>query len=326
MTFSVSTTGVEKRWQIEYWRDVICARFVPLELELPQAHPPQFRARVTVEDLDLVEVATVTSDPHAVFRSPKAIRESDSDDIFVMIARRGHVQVAQDGRAAVLQPGDLATYDSARPCRIIATDSFQLVVVKIPRSAFALRCLPEPEPDTTATAIRGDSGIGALVSPFLLSLAEHSSKLPRDVVGRLGVNALELVSAALSMQAGGRPRAAVPRAAHRLRAQRYITDHLGDSELTPGAVATALGVSVRYLHLLFQEETTSPGRWMTGQRLTRAAQALRDPRQTDRTITEIAFRFGFKDAAHFSRAFKASYGLSPREYRRQARPPEVPGG
>jgi AraC-like DNA-binding protein len=36
----------------------------------------------------------------------------------------------------------------------------------------------------------------------------------------------------------------------------------------------------------------------------------------DRTITEIALKWGFSDAAHFSRSFKASFGISPNAFRR----------
>jgi len=35
-------------------------------------------------------------------------------------------------------------------------------------------------------------------------------------------------------------------------------------------------------------------------------------------VTEIAFRWGFKDSAHFSRAFKREFGISPSEVRRVA--------
>ena len=42
---------------------------------------------------------------------------------------------------------------------------------------------------------------------------------------------------------------------------------------------------------------------------------LEDPRQRARSITEIALRWGFNDSAHFSRTFRARFGLSPRAVR-----------
>ncbi|MGW9499321.1 helix-turn-helix domain-containing protein [Streptomyces prasinus] len=42
---------------------------------------------------------------------------------------------------------------------------------------------------------------------------------------------------------------------------------------------------------------------------------LTDPRLRSRSIRAIATRWGFVDAAHFSRAFRAAYGVSPRDHR-----------
>jgi hypothetical protein len=42
-----------------------------------------------------------------------------------------------------------------------------------------------------------------------------------------------------------------------LQAQAFIEAHLGDPELTPGRVAAAQYISVRYLHKLFEAEQTT---------------------------------------------------------------------
>jgi AraC-like DNA-binding protein len=314
VAFTVSTTAVDDRSQGEFWREAIGNTFVPLELELPAARAARFAGRLTAETLESVEVATVDSDPHSVFRSPKTIRQSASDVLFVMVPRAGLVRIHQDGREALLRPGDLATYDSARPCRIGSPGRFRMVVLKLPRTAFTTRCLPEPAPATTATAIPGDHGIGAVVSPFVRALPDNVSALTPELASRLETNAVELVSSALSVLTGSRDR--LPHEAQRQRARRYILDHLGDPGLGPATVAAALGMSVRYLHLLFQQENTSPARWILAQRLTRAARLLRGPDHAQWSITEIAYRLGFTDASVFSRAFKAGHGMSPRDYRK----------
>ena len=33
------------------------------------------------------------------------------------------------------------------------------------------------------------------------------------------------------------------------------------------------------------------------------------------SITDIAYRWGFSDAAHFARMFRERFGMSPRRYR-----------
>ncbi|MEV4179337.1 helix-turn-helix domain-containing protein [Nonomuraea sp. NPDC049709] len=56
--------------------------------------------------------------------------------------------------------------------------------------------------------------------------------------------------------------------------------------------------------------------WVRRRRLERCRQDLRDPAQQDRPVAAIGARWGFLSAAHFSRAFRDAYGVSPGESRR----------
>jgi AraC-like DNA-binding protein len=322
MTVSFSTATVDQRSQLSYWREVVCATFVQLGVERLQRPAVGFRGEVTAQSLGGLRVATVVSEPHAVFRSAEMIRWSPEDDFLVNLAIRGRAVVAQDGREAVLRPGDFTVYDSARPYRIHCPDPFRLLVLKIPRGLFASHCqLP---PGATAAAVQGDRGVGALFSSLLRSLPAHTPGLPPEVVGQVGVNVLELLGTVLSDLASD-VRPALPREAQLLRARRYITDHLSDPGLSPATAAEALGLSVRYLHLLFQTESTSPFRWILERRLELAARLLADPRQASRSITNIAFAVGFKDASHFTRVFKHRYAVGPRDYRGHCQSTGSPG-
>jgi AraC-like DNA-binding protein len=93
-----------------------------------------------------------------------------------------------------------------------------------------------------------------------------------------------------------------------------------DGLLEPAHALKLPGISVRYLYLLFQAEGTAPAHGILERRLKQASRLLADPRQAGRTITDIAFSVGFKDASHFTRAFKSRHGLGLREYRRHHRP------
>lgn len=87
----------------------------------------------------------------------------------------------------------------------------------------------------------------------------------------------------------------------------------GDPRLTIAAIARELGLSHGHLCRLFQRRLgTSPGAWLTGVRLRRAAGLLA---RTDGLVKEIARQVGFRDALYFSRAFSAHHGCSPRAYR-----------
>ncbi len=83
-------------------------------------------------------------------------------------------------------------------------------------------------------------------------------------------------------------------------------------------------MSVRYVHKLFQDEDMSVSRWINHKRLEACREDLARPATAGSTVGEIARRWGFVSPAHFSRSFRAAYGLSPGEWRRTTsdRPPE----
>lgn len=93
---------------------------------------------------------------------------------------------------------------------------------------------------------------------------------------------------------------------------QYVTAHFADN-LPVAEVAAACQCSPSHFMRWFKQ--------MTGQRFTEylniyrlnaAAEALRT---TDDTVLTVAERCGFKNLSYFNRAFKASFGLTPREYR-----------
>jgi AraC-like DNA-binding protein len=106
-------------------------------------------------------------------------------------------------------------------------------------------------------------------------------------------------------------------AAHRAllhRIREYIGRHLSDPDLSPEAIAAAHRISVRYLHRLFQNEGTTVSRWVQHRRLEECRRELGRPGRLSPAVAAVAHRWGFSNPAHFSRAFRAAYGMSPREW------------
>jgi AraC-like DNA-binding protein len=103
-----------------------------------------------------------------------------------------------------------------------------------------------------------------------------------------------------------------------VRIQAFIQSHLHERELSPRDIAAAHHVSLSYLHRLFQRDGTTVGAWIRQQRLQRARRDLADPALSATPIHHVAARWGFSHAAAFSRAFRAAYGVSPRDFRGRA--------
>ena len=74
-------------------------------------------------------------------------------------------------------------------------------------------------------------------------------------------------------------------------------------------------MSARYLHRLFEVTDSSAGATILARRLERCRAALLNPTQAHRAVSEVAFAWGFNDAAHFGRTFRARFGVTPRSVR-----------
>jgi AraC-like DNA-binding protein len=149
-------------------------------------------------------------------------------------------------------------------------------------------------------------------------VAGESGPGPPDAA-RLGGVVTDLVAAAFAEPSGQRTAGPGESAqVLRLQVRDFILRHLGAESLSPATIAAAHNISVRYLHKLFQDEGLTVADWIRRHRLERCRRELADPLQYDRPIHAIATRWGFPNAAHFSRAFRAAYGVPPREFREQA--------
>jgi transcriptional regulator GlxA family with amidase domain len=126
--------------------------------------------------------------------------------------------------------------------------------------------------------------------------------------------ALELLRAAVTPNMPSTR--SVRRAAMCAAVRRHVRANLGDPTLGPESIAHANAMSIRALHALFEDTGESIGTLVRRERLARCHQDLSQP--NGGSVTEIAFRWGFRDAAHFARVFKERYGTTPSEIRREA--------
>jgi transcriptional regulator GlxA family with amidase domain len=101
-------------------------------------------------------------------------------------------------------------------------------------------------------------------------------------------------------------------------ARAWALEHL-DQPLSLRELATHAALSVRTFTRRFRDETgTTPGQWLTQQRLDRARQLLEG---TDLPIDRIALEAGFGTAASLRQHLHTTLGLSPSAYRNTFRGP-----
>lgn len=98
------------------------------------------------------------------------------------------------------------------------------------------------------------------------------------------------------------------------RIERKLRQRLRDPALDLAQFAASEGLSLRSFQRLFQLYGTTPTKWVLTQRIEGVARDLCS-RSAQRSITEIAYSWGFNDLSYFNRAFRAAYGVSPRSWR-----------
>ncbi len=218
----------------------------------------------------------------------------------------------QDGREARLQPGDFTLCDLTRPYVVRSDGPCNLFVVGIPRSLL-LRYVAFPE-ELTALAMSRRDSMNGLVSDYLHTLwTRFPEGLPLPDAWQVCQATMSLVGGAYERLTQYRPARRSAASVHRARIRCYIEKHLTDPDLTPAAIASGCQINLRYMHRLQALENETLARYILRRRLEECARALAAPQQR-RSVTEIAFLYGFKSATHFGRAFRDRYGVTPGKY------------
>jgi AraC-like DNA-binding protein len=305
------------RSRLDYFRHVVADTFVPFDLQVDA--DDDLRAQLLTGQVGTVHVTKVCAPPLKAFRTAKHIRVSDPEWFKLEVPVRGHTVFAQGDREAALAPGDLTLLDLSRPCQLVDRgDEHGNVAVKFPYAALPLR--HDELAQLTAVPISGRDGLGATISSLARHVARCLERESSTEGARLATALIDLLVVALAerLDRSATLAPATHRRALLASAQAFIDQRLADPGLSPSVVAAAQHVSLRYLYKLFETQHTSVAGWIRERRLERCRQDLVDPTMGDRSVSAIAARWGLTDPAHFSRAFRATYGLPPTEYRRTA--------
>jgi AraC-like DNA-binding protein len=303
------------------WRTIVSESFVPLDVKTDSED--NFKAQIRMRSLGDVFVSDIGARSHSVERTPSLIGHDDKRYFKLSLQLAGTGLLMQDGREAVLHPGDLAIYDTDRPYTLAFESDFRSLVVMVPQTVFDLP--RDVVGQMTATRISGDQGLARIVGPFLTQMAKNMDELTGHSGVRLMNNALDLITTLLHGELDSENVAlgASHRSSLLQEIRAYIDDNLGDPHLSPGAIAAANFISTRHLHGIFKKEGVTVSAWIRSRRLEHCRRELSDPLFINRPVSSIAIRWGFVDASHFSRLFRATFGEAPTVFRNRIWPEAV---
>lgn len=310
------------------WRETVCDTFVRLECK-PDPHAP-LHGRLEAGTVGALHIARVTASPQHVERT--AIRAAQDDQAYVLMSvqLRGRTLVSQGKNEALLTPGCIAFYDTARPYTLSLPGDFDQIVVQLPRQTLA-DSVPRGLAHMAERLNASNPFAQAILAlaPQLLRMVDSAS---HAMAARTAAAAQELISLALDSLDGNldaSTQALAPQPIGKLhhaaaqgpaadalawRTRDLIGRQLDDTALTPRLLAAQLCVSLRRLQEVFQAQGTTLSDCIWDMRLEFARSLLAAPHQAE-SVSTIAYRAGFLDAAHFSRRFKQRYGVPPSAYR-----------
>jgi AraC-like DNA-binding protein len=248
-------------------------------------------------------------DGHFAHMSLAPLADHGDTWMYLKLILNGTMDIEQAGRARRIGPGEIVLVESSQAYRQSFGRQTDLIALRFPSHALKERGLRHAlrgliTPDMSAADTRA---IGELV----MSIAEQRGETSMGLRQRQGDQLLELIDlliddpAALTRSRSGD--------ATLFRAKRFIAQNLRNPELTVPLIAAAVCVSDAHLSRLFRGEGQSVMRYVWESRLMLAADLLRRSDKGRVQISDIAYRCGFSTPAHFSRAFRDRYGVSPRE-------------
>jgi AraC family transcriptional activator of tynA and feaB len=300
---SLSTSGLTPKKQIQCWTEALtdlCGQF-----DVDPLQASSLEARINYTTVSRLKLCQIEASQHRISHTPSRVRSSEHPFVKILFQTHGISYFEQNGRHMEIVPGDCLAYDVSCPHTIISPSLTRHEVVIVPKELLRERGFRLAK--MSACKLSARTGTGRIAYDFVHAAFDEAAKLsPYNAIGvadsLIDLLLLPLREADTSFDRVG------PEAMY-VRAQAFIREHLRDPDLCIDQISRALGCTKRYLHMLFSERgmTVSDYIWRT--RLLNCRQELEA--QGGKTITDVAFSWGFSSSSHFSRVFRRYFGIVP---------------
>jgi AraC-like DNA-binding protein len=307
----VSTDSVNASERLDFWKSGGTFLFGALELE--QDRDDHFEASLSHTRLgDLIFCRMTARVAHRAARTKAMALNDDRPYLKAVLQTKGRSVIAQNGVSTPLRSGQWTVYDAGEPYSAAASHGAEFSIILIPRAKVVGHGVNMR--NLVLRPLSARSGFGKLIWTFLdmtmdqiPTVREHRTFDVAEVIAQmLRITLLDSFEAQSEENS---------RDALRERVKFCISAHLSDPDLSVSKLADLMRCSKRYLHMIFRPEDISISEYILKARLDRCRAQLLDPSCARRSITDIAYSWGFNNSNHFSRCFKREFGVSPRELR-----------
>ncbi|MBX6963389.1 helix-turn-helix domain-containing protein [Alcaligenes faecalis] len=308
----IRTDALHPQERQRYWESAISDLYTVTSVEVQDLS--RFYGRIAWRKLGDVLFSDIATSRSRVRREDRHIKRAEQDIVQINFQLQGKGLLKQDGRSAMTHPGEIVLYDSARPYEMCFDGDSRQISVDFPRHLLTARCGHLEH--LVARPFPGSAGAGRFLYSYVANLVLQSSEEDSLLAGQLQEHFFDLLLTAFASVMQDEPAVlSKSRAATLTRLKIYLTHNLNNPELTPGMAAQAMGISLRTLHSLFEHEEQTVWNYIQYARLDCSRADIENLAMFSRSLSDIGFSWGFNDAAHFSRAFRRRFGMTPSECR-----------
>lgn len=273
---------------------------------------PTFNGQVECAEVGRIKLCKINATPHRIVRHNASSPLGNNSTYKVIVQARGTSILEQSNGRAHLSPGEWSVYDSSKPYSVTNQTEVEQYVILLPRDV-----LVSPRFQIETLLLQPFSarhGSGRLACELVRSAMEEISMQQVQSSDHLADSVTLLFQQAL-LDRIGKSNCASRTELLRDKIKIYVQTHLCDPNLSIDRLARDLDCTKRTLHRVFAPEGHTISDLIWQMRLEASRRALSNEELAHQSITGIAYACGFSNSAHFSRAFKEAFGLSPREYR-----------
>jgi len=309
--FSTDAFPVHQRHHA--WRDALQSHRLRSELA-PQA-PLLYGSLTAGRTTRGVGLARIASSPQTLTRLGEA--GAGADAVWLALHLGGEAVLHDGPQCIELAPGDIVLGPARGHAGIDFRSDFRQFIVSMPSASLKAR-LPGA-PALALAHLPGRAGLGRLFAGTLSALADAFDTLDDGDIAPVESALSEFIATRQAQQRDpSLPTASRTREAAMQRLCRYVDEQLSDPSLSLAAVAAHERVSERQVQKLFEGLGLSFTAYLRQRRLERCRADLANRQYGHLSISDICFRWGFNDPAHFSHCFRDRYAMSPRQFRQQA--------
>src|SRR5438270_8861943 len=300
---SLNTSGLAPKKQIQCWSDALsdlCGQF-----DVDPLKAASLEGRINYTTVSRLKLCQIEASQHRIAHTISRMPLSEHPYVKILFQTHGISYFEQNGRRIELMPGDCLAYDVSCPHTIVSPSLTRHEVVIVPKELLQERGFRLAK--LAACKLSARTGTGRIAYNFVHAAFDEATKLsPNNAIG-VADSLIDLLLLPLREPDAMFDRVG-PEAMY-VRAQFFIREHLRDPDLSIDQISAALNCTKRYLHMLFSDRGTTISDYIRQARLQSCRQELET--QTGKSITDVAFSWGFSSSSHFSRVFRKYFGVVP---------------